>query len=143
VKLRRIVDPAGDTGAFLITTYESPAMAKTVNAALRAEGIVTFPQGMSNIVMTDWGLHLYYNISSLVERRSVDGNGFPWRLAENAASAQRYGKGTCPVADSLFERSIIMSIPSCLTAEDEGDIIRAFEKVLAHFCQPAKSAQAE
>jgi hypothetical protein len=28
-------------------------------------------------------------------------------------------------------------------AEDEYDIIRAFEKVLAHFCQPAKSAQAE
>src|SRR6185437_8349693 len=143
VKLRRIVDPAGDTGAFLITTYESPAMAKTVNAALRAEGIVTFPQGMSNIVMTDWGLHLYYNISSLVERRSVDGNEFPWQLAENAALPQRYARGTCPVADSLFERSIIMSIPSCLTAEDEDDIIRAFEKVLAHFCQPAKSAQAE
>jgi 8-amino-3,8-dideoxy-alpha-D-manno-octulosonate transaminase len=143
VKLRRIMDPAGDTGAFLITTYESAARAKAVNAALRAEGIVTFPQGMSNIVMTDWGLHLYYNISSLVERLSVDGNGFPWQLAENAALPQRYGKGTCPVADSLFERSIIMSIPSCLTAEDEDDIIRAFEKVLAHFCQPAKSAQAE
>jgi dTDP-4-amino-4,6-dideoxygalactose transaminase len=143
VKLRRIVDPAGDTGAFLITTYENPSMAKAVNAALRAEGIVTFPQGMSNIVMTDWGLHLYYNISSLLQRRSVDGNGFPWQLAGNAALPQRYAKGTCPVADSLFERSIIMSIPSCLTAEDEDDIIRAFEKVLAHFCQPAKSAQAE
>jgi hypothetical protein len=38
VNLRRVVDPAGDTGAFLITTYESAAIAKTVNAALRAEG---------------------------------------------------------------------------------------------------------
>jgi dTDP-4-amino-4,6-dideoxygalactose transaminase len=64
-------------------------------------------------------------------------------MAENAALPQRYAKGACPVADSLFERSIIMSIPSCLTAEDEDDIIRAFEKVLAHFCQPATSAQAE
>ena len=35
VKLRRIVDPAGDTGAFLITIYEDPAIAKDVNHALR------------------------------------------------------------------------------------------------------------
>jgi dTDP-4-amino-4,6-dideoxygalactose transaminase len=142
LKLRRILDPTGDTGAFLITTYESPATAKAVNAALRAEGIVTSPQGMSNVVMTEWGLHLYYNITSLVEQRSADRRGFPWRLAENAGLAQRYGKGTCPSADSLFERSIIMSIPSCLTAQDEDDIIRAFAKVMPHF-QQAKSAQAK
>jgi 8-amino-3,8-dideoxy-alpha-D-manno-octulosonate transaminase len=141
LKLRRVVDPAGDTGAFLITTYESPAVAKAVNAALRAEGIVTSPQGMSNVVMTEWGLHVYYNITSLVERRSVDGSGFPWRLPENAALAQRYGKGTCPTADSLFERSIIISIPSCLTGQDEDDILRAFEKVMPHFT--AKSAKAK
>jgi len=42
----------------------------------------------------------------------------------------RYGKGTCPVADSLFERSIILAIPSCLEERDEKDIIGAFDKVL-------------
>jgi hypothetical protein len=61
VKFRRVVDPAGDTGAFLIATYESPATAKQVNDALRAEGITTYPQGLSNIRMTDWGLHLGIN----------------------------------------------------------------------------------
>src|SRR5207248_6823019 len=85
IRLRRIVDPAGDTGAFLITTYENATIAQKVNEALRAEGIVTYPQGFSNIRMTDWGLHLYYNIVSLVARRSVD-RGFPWTLAENASS---------------------------------------------------------
>jgi len=129
VKLRRIVDPSGDTGAFLITTYESPTIAQNVNHALRAEGIITYPQGMSNIVMTEWGLHLYYNIVSLVSRRSVDNAGFPWSLVENVGSEKRYEKGTCPVADRLFERSIIMSIPSCLTPEDEADVIQAFKKV--------------
>jgi len=54
IKLRRIVDHAGDTGAFLITTYESASIAKDVNHALRAEGIVTHPQGLSNIRMVDW-----------------------------------------------------------------------------------------
>jgi len=134
VRLRRIVDPAGDTGAFLITIYEDPAIAKDVNHALRAEGITTHPQGVSNVRMTEWGLHLYYNVVSLVMRRSVDKLGFPWSLLENAGSEMRYEKGTCPVADGLFERSIIMSIPSCLTSEDEADIIQAFKKVLTQYC---------
>jgi dTDP-4-amino-4,6-dideoxygalactose transaminase len=133
LKLRRILDPAGDTGAFLITTYESADGAKLVNDALRAEGITTYPQGLSNIRMTDWGLHLYYNVMSLVSRRSVDGRGFPWKLSENAGSQARYQKGTCPRADDLFGRSIIMSIPSCLTAGDEDDIIHAFKKVIHHY----------
>jgi 8-amino-3,8-dideoxy-alpha-D-manno-octulosonate transaminase len=135
VKLRRIVDPSGDTGAFLITIYESSEVAKNVNHALRTEGIITYPQGMSNIVMTDWGLHLYYNIVSLVSRRSVDSAGFPWNLAENAGSEKRYEKGTCPVADHLFERSIIMSVPSCLAPEDEADVIQAFKKVMNHYAR--------
>ena len=128
--LRRIVDPDGDTGCFLIVTFENPDVAKRVNQALRAEGIVTSPQGMSNIVMTDWGLHIYFNIVSLVNQTSIDGRGFPWKLEENRQSNPSYTKGTCPYADSLFERSILLAIPSCLTQEDEGDIIHAFRKVL-------------
>jgi hypothetical protein len=34
------------------------------------------------------------------------------------------------MADSLFERSILLPIPSCLTAQDELDIIAAFGKGL-------------
>jgi dTDP-4-amino-4,6-dideoxygalactose transaminase len=142
LKLRRIVDPAGDTGAFLITTYENGTLAKEVNNALRAEGIVTYPQGLSNIRMTNWGLHLYYNIVSLVTRGSVDGHGFPWDLNENAGSEMRYQRGTCPKADDLFERSIIMSIPSCLSSKDEHDIIHAFQKVLSHFGEKASVRRA-
>ncbi len=130
VQLRRIQDPNGDTGCFLITTYSDPETAQKVNAALRAEGIVTFAQGVSNIVMTDWGLHLYSNNRSLAAHASVDGHGFPWTLVENSGLARNYAKGACPVADSLFERSILIAIPSCLTERDEDDIIRAFDKVL-------------
>jgi 8-amino-3,8-dideoxy-alpha-D-manno-octulosonate transaminase len=125
VQLRRVLDPAGDTGCFLITTYADASTAQRVNAALRAEGIVTFPQGISNVVMTNWGLHLYYNNDTLVRRC-----GLAWKLSENAGPAREYGKGACPAADSLFERSIVLPIPSCLTKKDEDDIIQAFEKVL-------------
>jgi len=131
VKLRRIVDPEGDTGCFLITTYQDPETARRVNQALRAEGIVTEPQGVTNVVMTDWGLHLYYNIVSLGDQASNDGRGFPWKLEENRGLARDYKKGACPVADGLFERSILMAIPSCLTRRDEDDIIHAFKKVMS------------
>ena len=139
VKLRKIVDPQGDTGCFLITTYPDAPTAERVNRALRAEGIVTGSQGVSDIVMTAWGLHVYYNNVSLTNRTSADSGGFPWNLAENAGLVRDYGKGTCPVADSLFERSILLAIPSCLTQQDEDDIIRAFDKVLrALVVEPVK-----
>ncbi len=130
VRLRKIQDPLGDTGCFLITTYRDADTARRVNRMLRAEGLVTSPQGVSDIVMTDWGLHLYYNNVSLGMRTSADRGGFPWNLAENAGLGGNYAKGACPVADSLFERSILLPIPSCLTAQDESEIIGAFEKTL-------------
>ena len=131
VRLRRILDPEGDTGCFLLFSFADPVTARRVNEALRAEGIVTFPQGVSNILMTSWGLHLYYNNPSLVGKTSVDGRGFPWSLPQNAGSEAEYAKGACPVADSLFERTILLAIPSCLTARDEDDIIQALDKVLS------------
>lgn len=130
IRLRNIADPQGDTGGFLMTTYPSPETAICINQALRAEGIVTLSQGVNNIVMTEWGLHIYYNIPSLVRKTGVNKRNSPWALAENRESHTEYGKGTCPVADSLFERTILLAIPSCLTDQDEQDIIHAFHKVL-------------
>jgi len=130
VGLRRIVDERGDTGCFLLTTFPTAELAREVNRALRAEGIVTFSQGINDIVMTDWGLHLYYNIPSLVQKTSVDRRGGPWSLRENQESRVEYGKGTCPNADSLFERTNLLAVPSSLTARDENDIVDAYVKVL-------------
>ncbi|HXW91522.1 MAG TPA: DegT/DnrJ/EryC1/StrS family aminotransferase [Terriglobales bacterium] len=131
VRWRRIVDRDGDTGAFLILTLDRPSEAQRIQQALAGEGIATSSQGITNVVMTNWGLHIYSNIVSLVGKTSTDGRGFPWSLAENRDSKVQYGKGTCPFADSLFERSLLLAIPSCLTEDDEDDIIHAFRKVLA------------
>lgn len=131
IRLRGIIDPEGDTSCFLLATFPTPERAREVNRALRAEGIVTFPQGVNNVVMTEWGLHIYYNIPSLVLKTSIDQSGFPWALEENRECRPEYGKGTCPQADSLFERTILLAIPSCLARQDEEDVAEAFRKVLA------------
>jgi 8-amino-3,8-dideoxy-alpha-D-manno-octulosonate transaminase len=130
VRLRRIVDERGDTGCFLLTTFASPTTAQEVNRALRAEGIVTFGQGINDILMTEWGLHIYYNIPSLVHQTGLDRMRSPWSLAENRNSRPDYHKGTCPQADSLFERTNLLAIPSNLTEKDENDIMLAFTRVL-------------
>jgi len=132
IRLRRVIDADGDTGAFLIVRLRNAEEARRINQELRAEGIVTSSQGVNNVVMTDWGLHIYSNIVSLVNKTSIDGKGFPWNLSENRDSKPQYAKGTCPVADDLFESSILFAIPSCLTEADEDDIIHAFRKVFAH-----------
>jgi dTDP-4-amino-4,6-dideoxygalactose transaminase len=131
IRFRKIVDPQGDTSCFMISIFPTREVAVQVNRALRAEGIVTSSQGVNNVVMTDWGLHVYFNIPSLVNKTSVDKKGSPWKLLENQGSIASYHKGTCPVADSLFERSILLAIPSCLTEQDEEDIVHAFRKVLS------------
>lgn len=131
IRLRSIVDSSGDTGAFLIVVFPDSSSANWASSAMRGEGIATSPQGINNVVMTDWGLHIYSNIVSLVNQTSIDKNGFPWTLSQNRDSKPRYQKGTCPVADSLFERSVLFAIPSCLTETDEDDIIFAFRKVLS------------
>jgi 8-amino-3,8-dideoxy-alpha-D-manno-octulosonate transaminase len=128
VKLRRLVDPSGDTSCFLLTIFRDGATAAAARDALRAEGIATHPQGVANILLKDFGFHAYYNITSLVQRTSVERGGFPWSHPANTGLGGSYGRGTCPVADDLFERTLMLPVASCLTQRDEDDIIAAMTR---------------
>jgi len=76
--------------------------------------------GLHNVFrIADYGLHIYYNIPSLVNKVPVSPAGNPWNLKENAQSVYSYGKGTCPKSDELFARSVLIPVPSCLTPEQE------------------------
>ena len=82
------------------------------------------------ISFLEWGLHLYFNNKSLVNKKSLHPGGWPWTLSENNFSADyNYGKGELPVCDDLFDRSSLFKISSALTEQDVGDIISAFKKV--------------
>jgi 8-amino-3,8-dideoxy-alpha-D-manno-octulosonate transaminase len=67
----------------------------------------------------DTGLHIYSNIPSLVQQVPLSPAGNPWSLAENAASLRDYAAGACPASDALFARSILVPVPSTLTADQE------------------------
>ncbi|MFC1636316.1 DegT/DnrJ/EryC1/StrS family aminotransferase [Planctomycetota bacterium] len=113
VSFRRLNDPDGDTGPFLILTFENESHAVRITQHL-SEG------GIENVFhLSDYGLHIYHNIRSLVERIPLSPAGNPWSLPRNADSVFEYTRGTCPASDDLFDRSVIITIPSRLTTEQE------------------------
>lgn len=130
LQFREILDPAGDTGPFLITTYPDAQSCEAMVEALRAEGIRGGEGSLACLTMREWGLHWYFNIPSLVERRSNDRSGMPWSHPENAfAAGYDYRRGALPMTDDLHDRSALLSIASSLTDQDVDDIVRAFRKV--------------
>ena len=141
ISLRRLQDPAGDTGCFLITIFPDAASAHAVNTLLREQGIAAASVETSNVILADYGMHIYYNIPALVQKVGTDHRGSPWTLAENQDSCYGYAKGTCPRADDLFSRSQLLTIPSCLTHSDEDEIIEAFEQAIAAVFQPEIARQ--
>jgi 8-amino-3,8-dideoxy-alpha-D-manno-octulosonate transaminase len=71
IQLRRIVDPAGDTGCFLIVTFRSAEVARLVNERLHFHSITCAAQDPSTVILSDYGLHIYSNIAALVRRRPL------------------------------------------------------------------------
>jgi 8-amino-3,8-dideoxy-alpha-D-manno-octulosonate transaminase len=133
ISLRRVNDPQGDCGAFIISIFETPEICQSFSEALIAEGIRGEGYAIPYLVMENWGLHWYFNNKSLVNRRSLHENGWPWTLAQNDfAQNYQYGKGTLPVCDDMAGRSSLLKVQSCLTREDIDDIVTAFKKVAHH-----------
>ncbi len=131
IQLRRHADPRGDTSCFLLTIFPDAATARAMNRLLLESGIATFSPTTSNVILAVYGMHIYYNIPALVRKVGTDHRGFPWTLKENRLSVYDYAKGVCPRSDDLFERSLLLAIASCLTAEDEEQIMDAFVDALA------------
>lgn len=130
LKFRRIADPLGEAGNFLLCVFPRAKDAEFYVKALRAEGIVTDSRGMTNLRMTDWGLHIYYNIPALVKKLPVSNGNNPWADPRNSAICEKsYAKGSLPTCDDLIARTLLLCIPPTLTPHDLRDISDAFHKV--------------
>lgn len=130
VRPRRLVDPAGDTGAFLLSIFPTEELARAVNARMRWHRIACSAEQVSDVILADYGLHIYSNIPALVQKVGTDRSGAPWNLEGNRQSVYSYAHGSCPVADDLFCRTQLLTIPACLSPRDEQDVIDAFSDAL-------------
>lgn len=136
LQFRRIEDPSGDNGAFLITIYPTADIARRMAEKLKCLGIKAGPGGNLLFHFDDWGFHLYYNMPALVKKAGSSPDGFPWTHPLNKESVYNYDKGALPETDALFERSVIQAVPSNCSRRDVEDVIEAYKKaacnVLGH-----------
>jgi 8-amino-3,8-dideoxy-alpha-D-manno-octulosonate transaminase len=119
---RRLNDPQGDTGPFLVLLLDDAEQAARATERMQAAGL------RDAVRLTDYGLHIYYNIPQLVQKLPLSPAGNPWSLPQNKWSDYDYHRGACPQSDALFARSILVPIPSRLTIAQEiaaAKIIRA------------------
>jgi len=110
---RRLNDTEGDTACCLTFFAPDRARAARIVAAIREAGVF----GASRLA--EYGMHIYYNIPQLVRKVPLSQAGNPWSLPQNAGNVREYGKGACPASDALFERGVILSVPSTLTPAQE------------------------
>lgn len=110
---RRIIDPEGDSGPFLIMLLDNSEVAQGLLRHLRDSGF------HNAFRIADYGLHIYSNIAALVKKVPLSAAGNPWSARENQDSVYDYNLGACPRSDALFARSVLLPIPSCLTPEQE------------------------
>jgi dTDP-4-amino-4,6-dideoxygalactose transaminase len=113
LQFRRLTDPKGNSGPFLVLLLEDEGLARAAVEKMRQSGLT------SAFRLADYGLHVYCNIPPLVDKLPLSPAGNPWKLAENAQSVYSYHKGACPVSDALLARSVLVPIPSCLTQQQE------------------------
>lgn len=128
-RARHQEDPGGGNGAFVITTWPDAGTARTLVESTRRAGVRTGPLGLNNLTFDEWGLHLYYNNPSLVEKRGLTSRGYPWTDPANAfAEAYGYGRGTLPRADDLFARSSLLAVPPKMSLEDADAVVDIYHR---------------
>jgi 8-amino-3,8-dideoxy-alpha-D-manno-octulosonate transaminase len=131
VKVQHSDDPSGDSGGFLKIIFDYPEYSYKFKEGLIKHGIKTRHDAYYPIHMEEWGLHIYYNIPSLVEKKPFSGRYSVWDLRENSfAKDYTYGKGTLPQLDRYVESTVLFCVASILSEEEKMFILEAFEKTL-------------
>jgi len=129
-RTREIPDPMGEGGGFLKMIFDDKEVSHAFLEGLVKNGITVKEGGLNPVHMTGWGLHIYYNVTSLVHKTSICGHHPVWEWKENSwASDANYTKGSCPVLDSYVERTVLFCIPSKLSEHQKDMILAAFENI--------------
>ena len=109
--------------------FRNPEVSRRFLAGLINQGIRVKEGGLNPVHMTGWGLHIYFNVASLVNKKSICGHHAVWELEENEwAKGYEYHKGTLPVLDSYVERTVLFCVPSSIPEEQKTFILEAFRK---------------
>ena len=129
---QKLNDAAGEVGYTLRFFPESFELGDKIVAALNAEGVGCGMRGPNGA--PDW--HIYHDMFPLVLKQGGPDSDCPWGCERytKAGGQVDYSRGTCPVADDLFDRVISVGINQWYTAKDCRNIAKAINKVLGTYC---------
>jgi 8-amino-3,8-dideoxy-alpha-D-manno-octulosonate transaminase len=119
-------DPRGDPGTLLTLQFDSEDVVRRFQQSLFVSAIKA-RLALRSLPLTDYGLHLYFQNSSLVKKRSICGHHSVWQLAENEfARDYSYAKGVLPVLDGLVSRTLLFATPVGLSSQENEDLLSVF-----------------
>ena len=119
---RRVVDRDGWIGYELRFYADSAEQAQRIAEALAAEGLGARARGPA--AGADW--HLYKDM-------------FPV-LLDPACASRPPGAGDCPVAEGLYDRSVVVGMNQWWSGADCDAAAAGINKVLGAFCEPDPAA---
>jgi 8-amino-3,8-dideoxy-alpha-D-manno-octulosonate transaminase len=129
IRTRPMADPGGDTGGFLKLRFENQEIAQRFQRCLTEIGSREQVLALYSFLMSDWGLHIYYQNASLTNKRSICGHHSVWEWEENRfAREHEYGKGTLPRLDAMASESLIYPIPVGLDIAERKILGKVFDE---------------
>ncbi|MCC6613145.1 MAG: DegT/DnrJ/EryC1/StrS family aminotransferase, partial [Anaerolineae bacterium] len=130
--VRKRPDPLGDSGPFVLLIWDTPAICREMTRLTTEAGVRTGPDGGGHALMVDWGLHIYYENISLVQKAPINRAGRPWSDPLNAfAQDYSYAKGALPRLDDLIPRTELFTVGPVLSEERCERIIQVYRDCAA------------
>ncbi len=131
-------DIDGDIGYTLRFFPESVELGRRIADRLVAEGVSCAFRGRN--APPDW--HIYHDMYPVTLKAQSGAEGCSWhcpRYRERGGHVE-YARGTCPVADDLFERAITLTLNQWYTEEEVDALAAAINRVLDATCHESASA---
>jgi dTDP-4-amino-4,6-dideoxygalactose transaminase len=136
---QRINDVDGEIGYRLLFYPAGHELGQRIAEALRAEGISAWYRGLN--ARPDW--HVYADMFPITLKSGTMPQDRPFDLPEyqERDGHVEYGKGFCPMADDLFNRSLSIPLNQWYDEADCDAVAAGINKVLSAFCTADPNAQ--
>ena len=126
VELRRVTDDQ-EAGTQLAFYTETPQLARSVAAALTAEGV----EGKVLYLEDELDWHVYTWWRDIMAKRSWNRQGYPFNMAQREIE---YSADMCPRSLDLLSRAVLVNVPPQMTPEDAEETAEALQKVITTLC---------
>ena len=126
VELRRVTDDQ-EAGTQLAFYTETPQLARSVAAALTAEGV----EGKVLYLEDELDWHVYTWWRDIMAKRSWNRQGYPFNMAQREIE---YSADMCPRSLDLLSRAVLVNVPPQMTPEYAEETAEALQKVITTLC---------